>query len=53
MVWRETGHFLQARSRVNSSERRASVACALRQACTAYGMDARDMAGKCSRPPEV
>jgi hypothetical protein len=53
MVWRETVHFLQARSRVGSNQGGASVAGASSDARRAEGMAARDVAGKSLRPREV
>jgi hypothetical protein len=55
MVWRETVHFFQARSVVNSNQGGASLAGASRQAPLAAAIDspAMAMAGKCLRPREV
>jgi hypothetical protein len=53
MVWRETVHFVQARSRVDGNQGGASVAGASRHARMAEGRGARDVAGKCLRPREV
>lgn len=53
MVWRETVHFLQARSMANPNEGGARTADASERARIVEAMGARDVAGKSLRPREV